>query len=77
MLFPAVLAPAACYSFSTPTRPQRQLLHQHPPLLIPAALEMKGGGWQNAVIGPVLQCLEAATLGMPLEVRMRALSPTR
>lgn len=37
-------------------------------LLIPAAMEMKGGGWQNAVIGPVLQCLEAATLGMPLEV---------
>ena len=35
---------------------------------IPAAMEMKGGGWQNAVIGPVLQCLEAATLGMPLEV---------
>ncbi len=35
---------------------------------IPAAMEMKGGGWQNAVIGPVLQCMEAATLGMPLEV---------
>lgn len=31
-------------------------------------MEMKGGGWQNAVIGPVLQCLEAATLGMPFEV---------
>ena len=42
--------------------------HAQPGLLIPAAMEMKGGGWHNAVIGPVLQCLEAATLGMPLEV---------
>lgn len=38
--------------------------------MIPAAVELKGanGDWRNLVIGPVLQCLEAATLGMPFEV---------
>lgn len=59
--------PAACYSF-WPGKPSSAALHRSP-FLIPAALESKGGGWQNAVIGPVLQCLEAATLGMPFEVR--------
>ena len=62
----AVDPPAACYSF-WPSRKSTSALHQSP-FLIPAALETKGGGWQNAVIGPVLQCLEAATLGMPFEV---------
>lgn len=33
-----------------------------------AALEA-GKGWQSAVLGPSLQCFEAASLGMPLEVR--------
>lgn len=32
-----------------------------------AALEA-GQGWQSAVLGPSLQCFEAASLGMPLEV---------
>lgn len=35
-----------------------------------AALEA-GKGWQSAVLGPSLQCFEAASLGMPLEVRRR------
>ena len=70
--------PSACYGlassqYETPVREQQPAqsaaaAHQRQTLLIPAAMEMKGGGWQNAVIGPVLQCMEAATLGMPLEV---------
>ena len=67
MLFPAMLPPAACYK---PSSVQPALPHQRQLPIIPAALEMKGGGWQNAVIGPVLQCAEAASLGMPLEVSL-------
>ncbi len=74
MLFPASNVPESCY-----TAPLRHCFRNStlvlPPAVdcpatfpIPAAMEMKGGGWQNAVIGPVLQCLEAATLGMPFEV---------
>ena len=69
MHFYALLPPDACYRHSSvqPALPhQRQL----PVPIIPAALELKGGGWQNAVIGPVLQCMEAATLGMPLEASL-------
>ena len=37
---------------------------------VPAAVEVAGGGaLTNLLIGPVLQCLEAATLGQPFEVR--------
>ena len=73
--------PMACYQaslsqYKSCSADQQSLMpaaaslgHAQPGLLIPAAMEMKGGGWHNAVIGPVLQCLEAATLGMPLEVR--------
>lgn len=73
MFFPAFTPPAACYSVSSRPCPEDagQVLPQNvdrPALLIPAAMEMKGAGWQNAIIGPVLQCLEAATLGMPFEV---------
>ena len=71
--------PAACYrlvSSSCARHVEQQqsaqsgaaAAHQQQKPFIPAAMEMKGGGWQNAVIGPVLQCMEAATLGMPLEV---------
>lgn len=72
--------PSACYGLASfqykdPVREQRSAQSaaaaaapQRVMLFIPAAMEMKGGGWQNAVIGPVLQCMEAATLGMPLEV---------
>ncbi len=71
MLFPVCTPPAACYA--VPLRPcpnnSGQPLPDRLAPFIPAAMEMKGGGWQNAVIGPVLQCLEAATLGMPFEVR--------
>ena len=36
----------------------------------PSALEPSaGGGLMNVAIGPLLQCLEAASLGMPFEVR--------
>ncbi len=73
MLFPALSVPESCYTVplhhslrnSTSASPQAS---DFPTMFIPAAMEMKGGGWQNAVIGPVLQCLEAATLGMPFEV---------
>lgn len=35
----------------------------------PSALEPSaGGGLVNVAIGPLLQCLEAASLGMPFEV---------
>ena len=75
-----LIPPIACYQASLSqykrcSADQQSLIpapaaggHAQPGLLIPAAMEMKGGGWHNAVIGPVLQCLEAATLGMPLEV---------
>ena len=76
--FSALRPPPACYSAlsaqPTSSHESQPLAHsltahrQQRGLLIPAAMEIKGGGWQNAVIGPVLQCLEAATLGMPLEV---------
>ena len=79
--FSALRPPPACYSAPsaqpTSSHGSQPLAHsltagrQQRGLLIPAAMEMKGGGWQNAVIGPVLQCLEAATLGMPLEVCSR------
>lgn len=36
-------------------------------VFIPAAME-PSGDWRDLVIGPTLQCLEAATLGMPFEV---------
>ena len=74
----ALTPPSACYGIvtlqSSIAAGQQQsaqssaAAYQHRPPFIPAAMEMKGGGWQNAVIGPVLQCMEAATLGMPLEV---------
>ncbi len=75
----ALIPPSACYGIagsqygSAVTQQQSAqsaaaAAHQHRTPFIPAAMEMKGGGWQNAVIGPVLQCMEAATLGMPLEV---------
>jgi hypothetical protein len=81
MFFPAFTPPAACYSVSSRPCPKDagQVLPQNvdrPALLIPAAMEMKGAGWQNAIIGPVLQCLEAATLGMPFEVLV-ILKPAR
>lgn len=39
------------------------------PITVPAAVELPaGGGLANLLIGPVLQCLEAATLGQPFEV---------
>ena len=39
----------------------------------PSALEPSaGGGLVNVAIGPLLQCLEAASLGMPFEVRVCA-----
>ncbi len=34
---------------------------------VPAAME-RSGNWRDLVIGPALQCLEAASLGMPFEV---------
>jgi len=35
-----------------------------------AAVELAGApSWLNAALGPGLQCFEAASLGMPLEVR--------
>ena len=35
----------------------------------PALERRKGGGdWRDLVLGPTLQCLEAASLGMPFEV---------
>lgn len=38
-------------------------------VFIPAAMETpKSGNWRDLVIGPALQCMEAATLGMPFEV---------
>ncbi len=74
---PALRPPSACYiassaRFGSTADTQQQSVQSaaaagYQPF-IPAAMEIKGGGWQNAVIGPVLQCLEAATLGMPLEV---------
>lgn len=55
-------APAACYAVP--------VAHTSSPLRIASAIELKGGGgdWRNLVIGPLLQCMEAATLGMPFEV---------
>ena len=38
------------------------------PFAAAAALEVKGGGWRAVALGPALQCFEAASLGMPLEV---------
>ena len=39
------------------------------PITVPAAVEFAaGGGLANLLIGPILQCLEAATLGQPFEV---------
>lgn len=38
---------------------------------VPAAVEVSGAPpWLNVALGPGLQCLEAASLGMPLEVRI-------
>ena len=75
----ALTPPVACYvsagyQYKTsdaqqqPAQSVAAAVHQQKTPFIPAAMEIKGGGWQNAIIGPVLQCLEAATLGMPLEV---------
>lgn len=38
-----------------------------PRAFVPAAME-RSGNWRDLVIGPALQCLEAASLGMPFEV---------
>lgn len=45
---------------------------QRAPVVAAAAME-GGSGFTNLVIGPLLQCAEAATLGMPFEARARPL----
>ena len=46
------------------------------PISVPAAVELAaGGGLANLLIGPVLQCLEAATLGQPFEVGLEPHCP--
>jgi hypothetical protein len=39
------------------------------PFAAAAAMEPGGSGMTNLLLGPLLQCMEAATLGMPLEAR--------
>jgi hypothetical protein len=35
-------------------------------------VEAGGSGLTNLLLGPLLQCMEAATLGMPFEARPKA-----
>jgi hypothetical protein len=53
--------------------PRGQAGTHAPPFAAAAAMEVTGGsGVTNLLLGPLLQCMEAATLGMPLEARARA-----
>ena len=63
---PSAAAPATAATRHSPA----SLRHPAPqprPFLAAAPAEA-GAGWQAVVAGPALQCFEAATLGMPLEV---------
>lgn len=76
---PSFALPASLYrrapSHLTPTSVQpSDAVAQHtmamntmPRAFAPAAME-RSGSWRDLVIGPALQCLEAASLGMPFEV---------
>ena len=60
---------------TTTTRPrfgadEFAALKQNQRIFVPAAVEVAGAPvWLNAALGPGLQCFEAASLGMPLEVK--------
>jgi hypothetical protein len=66
----ACLLPRSLYlsGLSGPTRAPAAPRHA----LAASAVEAGGSGLTNLLLGPLLQCMEAATLGMPFEARPKA-----
>jgi len=68
------LVPRSIYAAAAAHR-----LQPRPRFAAAAAMESSAGGsgLTNLVLGPLLQCMEAATLGMPFEARHAACSAAK
>ena len=68
-----LLPPLARHAAATATRPRFGTDDfARPRIVAAAAVELAGApSWLNAALGPGLQCFEAASLGMPLEVNSK------